>query len=145
MVTTRREAPIDEAVETLKFLSDRNRLRIVIVLTRAETCVCDLIDALELPQPLVSYHLGKLRRAGLVRARREAQWTYYSLDPDAWHRLTRPLAPLFNAMDLAPAAAYGAGRRCGPVTARRQKTIHPEPSLPADRPLIRHRRSLNHG
>ncbi|MGI8644237.1 MAG: ArsR/SmtB family transcription factor [Thermomicrobiales bacterium] len=112
MVTMQREASIDDAVETLKFLSDRNRLRIVIALTRAETCVCDLIDELELSQPLVSYHLGKLRKAGLVRARRDAQWTYYSLDDDAWRALTHSLSPFFNAAELAPAAAFGAGRRC---------------------------------
>lgn len=112
MATMQREAPIDDAVETLKFLSDRNRLRIMIALTRAETCVCDLIDDLDLPQPLVSYHLGKLRKAGLVRARRDAQWIYYSLDPEAWQALTGSLSPLFNAAMLAPAAAYGAGKHC---------------------------------
>lgn len=103
---------IDDAVEALKFLSDRNRLRIIRALTRAETCVCDLIDELDLPQPLVSYHLGKLRKAGLVRARRDAQWVYYSLDPDGWRQLTAPLAGLFGSTDLPAAAAYGASRRC---------------------------------
>ncbi len=112
MATIRREAPIDDAVETLKFLSDRNRLRIVIALTRAETCVCDLIEELCITQPLVSYHLARLRNAGLVRARRQAQWTYYSLDPDAWQALTLSLSPLLDATNLTPAAAYGAGRRC---------------------------------
>ncbi len=115
MLTMDGEATIDEAVETLKFLSDRNRLRIVTALTRAETCVCDLIDELDLPQPLVSYHLSKLRKAGLVRARREAQWIYYSLDPEAWKALTMPLAPLFGTIDPSPEAAYGASRRCDSV------------------------------
>lgn len=103
---------IDEAVEALKFLSDRNRLRILSVLTRAETCVCDLIDELDLPQPLVSYHLGKLRRAGLVRSRRDAQWIYYSLDPDAWQHLSAPLAGVLNVGPLPPEAGYGASHRC---------------------------------
>jgi DNA-binding transcriptional ArsR family regulator len=108
---------IDEAVDALKFLSDRNRLRILTVLTRAETCVCDLIDALDLPQPLVSYHLGKLRKAGLVRARREAQWIYYSVDPAAWDRLTAPLSGLLTAGPLPSEAAYGASHRCDLVPA----------------------------
>ncbi|MBA2759935.1 MAG: transcriptional regulator, partial [Chloroflexia bacterium] len=68
MQTTTSDAAIDQVVETLKFLSDRNRMRIVTTLAREETCVCDLIDELELSQPLVSYHLAKLRKAGLVRA-----------------------------------------------------------------------------
>ena len=103
---------VDEAAEALKLLADRNRLRIVLVLARAETCVCDLIDELGLPQPLASYHLAQLKKAGLVRARREAQWVYYSLDPDAWGRLTTPLTALFRFDELPPEAAYGAGRRC---------------------------------
>jgi ArsR family transcriptional regulator len=117
MVTTHGEVTLDEAVETLKFLSDRNRLRIVMALTQAETCVCDLIDELDLPQPLVSYHLGKLRKAGLVRSRRQAQWIYYSIDPEIWQTLTRPLAPLFDSMELPPAARYGASHRCDSVPA----------------------------
>ncbi|MEJ7762419.1 MAG: metalloregulator ArsR/SmtB family transcription factor [Thermomicrobiales bacterium] len=118
MVAIVADVAVDQAVETLKFLGDRNRLRILAVLTRTETCVCDLIDELDLPQPLVSYHLGKLRTAGLVRSRRDAQWVYYSLDPDAWERLTAPLAgilPLAPLAPLPPEAAYGASRRCDSV------------------------------
>lgn len=107
-----RDAALDQAVEALKFLSDRNRLRILAVLTRAETCVCDLIDELDLPQPLVSYHLGKLKKAGLVRTRRDAQWIYYSLDPEAWRALTAPVGELLATGPLPAAAAYGASHRC---------------------------------
>ena len=117
MLAIRDDAAIDGAVETLKFLSDRNRLRILTCLARAETCVCDLIDELGLPQPLVSYHLGKLRKVGLVRARRDAQWIYYSLDPAAWARLTAALTGLLLPVALPPAAAYGASHRCDLVPA----------------------------
>lgn len=117
MLATRDDPTIDQAVETLRFLSDKNRLRILSALTRAETCVCDLIDQLELPQPLVSYHLGKLKRAGLIHARRDAQWIYYSLDPVAWDGLMGPLAGLLAVSELPPAAAYGASRRCDLVPA----------------------------
>jgi ArsR family transcriptional regulator len=109
------EDTLDQAAETLRFLSDRNRLRILARLTRAESCVCDLIDDLGLAQPLVSYHLGKLRRAGLVRARRDAQWMYYSLEPEAWRALLDPVRDLLQAGPLPPEAAWGAGRACDPT------------------------------
>ena len=112
MLTTHDPSVFDEAVEALKFLSDRNRLRILAVLRRAETCVCDVIDELDLPQSLVSYHLGKLKKAGLVRTRRDAQWIYYSLDPDAWARLIAPLAGVVASTPLPPEASYGASHRC---------------------------------
>ena len=117
MLSVRDDAALDQAVEALKFLSDRNRLRILAALTRAETCVCDLIDELALPQPLVSYHLRKLRDAGLVRARREAQWIYYSLEPEAWRQLVAPLAGLFPIGPLPPEAAFGASHRCDLIPA----------------------------
>ena len=51
---------VDEAevaVQALKFLSEPNRLRILRILARRESCVCELIEHLGLPQPSVSYHL----------------------------------------------------------------------------------------
>jgi ArsR family transcriptional regulator len=113
--TIRDEATFEAAVEALKFLSDKNRLRILALLAESETCVCDLIDALDLSQTLVSYHLAKLRKAGLVRARRDAQWVHYSLDPDSWERLIAPLDGLLERRALPPSAAYGANHRCDDV------------------------------
>lgn len=112
MLAVRDAVTLDQVVETLKFLSDRNRLRILSVLARSETCVCDLISELELPQPLISYHLRKLRDAGIVQARRDAQWIYYSLDPDAWRQLTAAIADVFGTSTLPPSAAYGSSLRC---------------------------------
>jgi ArsR family transcriptional regulator len=61
--------------------SDRTRLRILNMLRTGETCVCDLVDVLAVPQPKVSRHLAYLRRAGLVKARRDGLWMHYSLAP----------------------------------------------------------------
>lgn len=117
MLATTIDLGLDQAVETLRFLSDRNRLRILKSLTRAETCVCDLIEELDLPQPLVSYHLGKLRAAGLVRSRRDAQWVYYSLDADAWEGLLAPVADMLALKPLPLEAQFGANRRCDVIPA----------------------------
>lgn len=106
---------VDQIADTFKFLSDRNRLRILLRLTQSESCVCDLIDELGVPQSLVSYHLGKLRDAGIVRSRRKAQWVYYSLVPEAWDAMTAPLRPLLGAMILGPEAAYGSSNHCDTV------------------------------
>jgi DNA-binding transcriptional ArsR family regulator len=102
----------DAAVETLKFLSDGNRLRILQILSRRESCVCELIDQIGLTQPLVSYHLRRLRDAGLVRTRRKAQWVYYSIDPTAWRSLIGPLRESYLVTEFPPEAAYGASDSC---------------------------------
>jgi ArsR family transcriptional regulator len=62
-------------------VSDRTRLRILSVLHGGETCVCDIVDVLQVPQPRASRHLAYLRKAGLVRVRKDGLWSYYSLAP----------------------------------------------------------------
>jgi len=73
-------APIT-ADAMFRAFSDRTRLRILNLLRDGEKCVCDLQAVLEVPQPKVSRHLSYLRRAGLVRARKEGLWSYYTLAP----------------------------------------------------------------
>ena len=61
--------------------SDRTRLRLLYLLRSGETCVCDLVAVLDVPQPKVSRHLAYLRRAGLVQARKDGLWMHYRLAP----------------------------------------------------------------
>lgn len=53
-----------------KALADVNRLRIVRRLGAGPATVGDLIDEVGLSQPLVSWHVSKLRAAGVVETRR---------------------------------------------------------------------------
>lgn len=69
-----------------KTLADVNRLRIVRRLAQGEASVNELIDHVGLSQPLVSWHLGKLRLAGLVETRRAGRETVTRLIPEAWDR-----------------------------------------------------------
>src|SRR3984957_19167432 len=68
-------------------LADENRLRIVDLLRGGERCVCELTDALDLGQSLLSFHLKTLKDAGLVSDRREGRWAYYALSLDAFAQL----------------------------------------------------------
>ena len=79
--------------------SDRTRLRILHMLRDGELCVCHIVDVLGVPQPKASRHLAYLRKAGLVKARREGQWSYYRLAParTAFHqKLLDCLSCCFN-------------------------------------------------
>lgn len=62
-------------------MSDPTRLRLVALLCRAgeELCVCELVDALEVPQYRVSRGLRILHEAGLVAERRQGKWVHYGL------------------------------------------------------------------
>lgn len=63
--------------------ADRTRLRILSLLRGGELCVCELVGVLDVPQPTASRHLAYLRKAGLVRARKQGLWHYYRLTPAA--------------------------------------------------------------
>lgn len=53
----------------------------------AGICVCEFERYFDVGQSKVSYHLGKLKEAGLVREERRGKWSFYSLDREAARRL----------------------------------------------------------
>ncbi len=63
-----------------KALSEETRLRILKLLENCELCVCDITDALNMTQPNISFHLGMLKEAGIIKDRKEGRWMHYSLD-----------------------------------------------------------------
>jgi ArsR family transcriptional regulator len=60
-------------------LADRTRLRPINLMALDEICVCFFVETLAESQPKVSRHLAYLRRAGLVKARRDGKWMHYRL------------------------------------------------------------------
>jgi ArsR family transcriptional regulator, arsenate/arsenite/antimonite-responsive transcriptional repressor len=62
-----------------KALADENRLRMLLALQDGELCVCQITELLGLAISTVSKHLSILYQAGLVNARKEGRWMYYSL------------------------------------------------------------------
>jgi ArsR family transcriptional regulator len=100
---------------TFRAFADPTRLRILHLLRGGELCVCDLVEVLGVPQPKASRHLAYLRKAGLVLARKQGLWSYYSLAParDVLHeRLLDCLASCFHDVpELAKDARRLAVRR----------------------------------
>lgn len=76
----------------LRVISDTNRLRILCLLTKKELCVCEIFEALELPQNLVSHHLAKLKDLSLVEERKEGTYIIYNIN----HEILKKYKILFN-------------------------------------------------
>jgi len=84
--------------EVFKALGEPVRLRLFSLLSHSgEVCVCDLTEALELPQSTISRHLGVLRHAGLVSTRRDGKWMHYQMCDDVAAELP---AMLLQAHDV---------------------------------------------
>jgi DNA-binding transcriptional ArsR family regulator len=77
--TPRGTADLSELTDVLALLTDRTRLSILLTLCVGESNVSDLCAALSVSQTLMSHHLGILRRAGLVVARRSGKYVFYCL------------------------------------------------------------------
>jgi ArsR family transcriptional regulator len=63
----------------MKLLSDSNRIRILMLLTRRELCVCQIMGVLGVSQPLVSRNLKLLGDAGFLEERKDGKLVFYSI------------------------------------------------------------------
>lgn len=81
--TPRRDAAsravLDSSGELLRALSAPMRIAIVLQLCHRAQCVHELVDALAVPQPLVSQHLRILKAAGVVAGTRSGREVLYRL------------------------------------------------------------------
>jgi DNA-binding transcriptional ArsR family regulator len=68
---------IRRAERILGAIGDPNRIKILLLLSKREMCVCELESALNLPQPTVSHHLGMLEQADLLERSKKARFVFY--------------------------------------------------------------------
>ncbi|MCL4466826.1 MAG: metalloregulator ArsR/SmtB family transcription factor [Chloroflexi bacterium] len=112
------QLPVEDGLWlALSALADPTRLRIVTLLSEREQCVCYLTEELGLSQGTISHHMGVLKRAGLVRDRRDpddGRWVYYALDEAGACRLKVHLGDLLDTSrtDSTPASCRLPGSKC---------------------------------
>jgi ArsR family transcriptional regulator len=98
---------MDELITIFKALSDETRLRIIKLLEQGELCVCDIVAALDMVQPKISFHLNVLKEAGFIRDRKQGRWIHYSLnDSDMFKRLL-----ILSVCERAPDATMANDRK----------------------------------
>ena len=83
----------------LRALGDPTRLQVLLLLSEGECCVCELVDALGLSQPLLSHHLRVLREQGFVSDRKSGRWSYYRLTREAFEELSALMRALARSRD----------------------------------------------
>lgn len=92
---------MNHLVNIFKLLSDETRLRIIILLSQQELCVCELSGILEVPQPKISKNLSKLRDLDLVFGRRKEKFIFYTLTSNNLI-LTNTVKNIIDSMDDYP-------------------------------------------
>jgi ArsR family transcriptional regulator len=66
--------------EVFKALSDPTRREVLRLLATGEKTAGELADHFEMTKPSVSHHFAVLKKADLIRSRREGQQIYYALN-----------------------------------------------------------------
>jgi len=131
---------VQDIARFFKVLSDPSRVALLWLLrSRGELCVCDLMQALEIPQSKASRHLATLRHAGLVTDRKQGAWSYYQLRAPDSALVTSQLAALWAVLDTNPEAtrhlrrldawilAKDHGAACPAQASARCPDAHPKP------------------
>src|SRR6187399_2021901 len=74
------DSDLEQLAGLFRLLSDKTRLNLLLQLADGERNVTNLCEALRLPQPTVSHHLGLLRMSNIIGNRRDGKQVFYSLD-----------------------------------------------------------------
>jgi DNA-binding transcriptional ArsR family regulator len=108
---------IEAARRVHRALGDTNRLDLVRRLAAAPATVSELIESTGLSQPLVSWHLRRLRSAGLVTSERSGRESIYTLRTET---IAEGHALMLAALGVSNPAAW----------------VAPESALPNAQPLV---------
>ena len=79
-------------LQRFQAVAEETRFRIVQLLADGERCVCELQAEFDTAQSRLSFHLKKLKEAGVVSDRRDGRWVHYALVPEALKRCGRSWA-----------------------------------------------------
>lgn len=97
----------DALLQRFQAVAEETRFRIVQLLADGERCVCELQSELGAAQSRLSFHLKKLKEAGIVSDRREGRWVHYSLVPEALEEMQAFLGEVKPVEGWRPEARSG--------------------------------------
>lgn len=76
------ENTLDSLAEFYKIFGDPTRLKILSALLESELCVGTITNILEMSQSSVSHQLRTLKRARLIKSRKDGKWVFYSINDE---------------------------------------------------------------
>jgi len=87
---------VSTASDVLKALSNETRIKLMCMLMDGEKSSGELAVGVGMRLPAVSQHLSKMRAAGLVISRRQAQAVYYKANEGVGHAIVGTLCDYYR-------------------------------------------------
>ncbi len=103
---------MDDPLSVFHELGDQTRLRVLACIAHGRKNVSTIVAELGLSQPQVSYHLRKLKDAGLAVEEKDGRWVWYEANHESPERHLREL--IDYVARWAPEAADAPVERRGP-------------------------------
>lgn len=95
-VTEQMSDNISTASGVLKALSNETRIKLMCMLMDGEKSAGELATGTDMRLPAISQHLAKMRAAGLVTSRRDAQTIYYKAKDGVGHAVVGTLCDYYR-------------------------------------------------
>ncbi len=95
-VTEQMSDNVSTATEVLKALSNETRIKLMCMLMDSEKSAGELAVGVNMRLPAISQHLAKMRAAGLVTSRRDAQNIYYKANDGIGHAVIGTLCDYYR-------------------------------------------------
>jgi len=89
----------DKNAKIFKALSNKNRLKIIDILSHGQLCACEISKHFEFTQPTLSHHMKVLANLDLVKIKEDGIWNYYSLNIEKYDEITNLLFNLFHVTE----------------------------------------------
>lgn len=76
-----------EYLPAFKALADETRLEIINMVTQGELCACEILEAFDMSQSTLSYHMKLLTDSGLMFVRRDGKKMLYTINHEQFNWL----------------------------------------------------------
>jgi ArsR family transcriptional regulator, arsenate/arsenite/antimonite-responsive transcriptional repressor len=121
---------MSDPVPVLHDLGDPTRIRVLQTILAARRNVSEIVSRLGLSQPQVSYHLRRLREAGLAVEEKDGRWVWYQANWGTRDPRARELLELLARWSRVEPGAKDAGAKR--AQRPRRPVVERPPKKPAD-------------
>lgn len=100
----------EKIVTVFKAFSDESRVKILGLLKDGEMCGNAILSEMQIGQSTLSHHMKLLVESGIVSARKDGKWTYYSINKDGGEVAKSMIDEIMDAKDVKAAPQPGSAK-----------------------------------